>query len=387
MKSPPNTWPDVVLERYLAGDLELSVRREIEQALEAEPSLAARLERLRASREALLRQFPPPVFARGVALKVRKPEPRRWSGSRWWLGPSFAAAGGLSVALMMLLYPEHEVPDDAMTAPARDPRSAARESAKAVAPAEAAGRPAADSALGALPPPHDTTQARPRAPKTPPRAARSTTPPRRTPAPQPGSDHPVRSVSKDARRAPQSEALSSRAAPEEATARVRALRGPVPPSAAPRSLQESPVVAVSLTVMTAGGPLGEGGVTDARGAFIQLTTSESGHAVLFLVGPGSHQHWFSPPQGESVALGAGVHRWSLPATVGPGGRVRVQVVWRPESFQLDSRQLAAAKKKQSDARLLPMVGIQRTVTLRLVAAPPSDADAAAADPQLGGTPP
>lgn len=64
--------PDILLERYLLGELPRAERSELERRLAADPEARARLEALRASNEALLREHPPEIMAHRLADRLRR---------------------------------------------------------------------------------------------------------------------------------------------------------------------------------------------------------------------------------------------------------------------------------------------------------------------------
>jgi hypothetical protein len=90
--------PDVLLERYLAGDLPASEQSRIDAACETSPELAARLAQLTVERDAFLSADPPAAFAHRLVTRLAlEPKPRKlWSF--WLLAPSGAAA---AVALLL----------------------------------------------------------------------------------------------------------------------------------------------------------------------------------------------------------------------------------------------------------------------------------------------
>ena len=64
------SYTDIILERFVAGDLPKPTSSEIEAALQADPALAARISLLRASTEAFLAERPPDQFARRLAGRI-----------------------------------------------------------------------------------------------------------------------------------------------------------------------------------------------------------------------------------------------------------------------------------------------------------------------------
>lgn len=93
---------DVLLDRYLAGDLSPAQRRRVEEACRDEPAVRARLTELERDREAFLREVAPEDFARHVSarLTVEKASRRRRWPRMWMLMPSAAVAmAGLLVAV------------------------------------------------------------------------------------------------------------------------------------------------------------------------------------------------------------------------------------------------------------------------------------------------
>ncbi len=70
--STPNPVSDLLLERYALGELPRERLRELEGRLASEPELRARLESLRASNEALLREHSPETMARRLQDRLRR---------------------------------------------------------------------------------------------------------------------------------------------------------------------------------------------------------------------------------------------------------------------------------------------------------------------------
>ncbi len=98
--------PDVLLERYLAGDLSADLRRHIEREREAHPDTRTRLEELRADRQAFLAADLPADVARRLAGRLEITDavaaparPRRWL--TWVLGPSAAAVATVVVVTVI----------------------------------------------------------------------------------------------------------------------------------------------------------------------------------------------------------------------------------------------------------------------------------------------
>ncbi len=91
--------PDVLLERYAAGDLAPKERRRIEAQLEASPALKKRLEELEAERRAFLAAEPKERFAHLVVTRLahQGAPPRRRPLWAWLLLPSGAAAAAVLV--------------------------------------------------------------------------------------------------------------------------------------------------------------------------------------------------------------------------------------------------------------------------------------------------
>lgn len=64
--------PDLLLERYLLGELPAERLREVKRRLDADPEMRARLENLRAANEAFLRAGSPENLARRLADRLRR---------------------------------------------------------------------------------------------------------------------------------------------------------------------------------------------------------------------------------------------------------------------------------------------------------------------------
>jgi hypothetical protein len=136
-------FPDVLLERYLAGDLAVEDQERVQAACREHPGLQTRLEELAADRRAFLAETPPVDFARKVVdrLAMGRPAepvataPRR-TVPRWWawvLAPSAAAAVALAITFTVTRMSS----DEAASFLLEDPAPAA---APTAAPDEAAVR-------------------------------------------------------------------------------------------------------------------------------------------------------------------------------------------------------------------------------------------------------
>ncbi len=101
--------PEVLLERYLAGDLTAAERARIEAACADSPQVAARLAELSAARRAFLEAHPAPVFAARVAARVEAEPSKRPLFSLWLLAPSGAAAVAV---LLTVVYARLDHPSD-----------------------------------------------------------------------------------------------------------------------------------------------------------------------------------------------------------------------------------------------------------------------------------
>ncbi len=95
---------DILLERYLAGDLSPAQKTRIESAL-AEPAVAARLSALRSERDAFYAARSTDAMARAISVRAAEasmrqkmaPRPRWWI----WLTPALATAAGVLLVFKM----------------------------------------------------------------------------------------------------------------------------------------------------------------------------------------------------------------------------------------------------------------------------------------------
>ena len=100
---------DVLLDRYLAGDLSGAQRAELEITIAASPELRERLEARRGELAEFLTNDPPARFAHRVAVSVaaRTPQRRPLASLRYWLAPAGVLATGVLVTIVMT-RPENE---------------------------------------------------------------------------------------------------------------------------------------------------------------------------------------------------------------------------------------------------------------------------------------
>ncbi len=91
-------FPDWMLERFEAGDLDPAEARRLEAALATQPELQARLEALRADSRAILAAHPPEQVARVVARRLAAQAPPPRPAWRLALVPALAVAAALVVA-------------------------------------------------------------------------------------------------------------------------------------------------------------------------------------------------------------------------------------------------------------------------------------------------
>jgi hypothetical protein len=104
--SPP-TVPDVLLERYLAGDLNRRARRALEAQLASSAPLRNRLEDLRSSQQAFLAAEKPEAFAHRVAVRAEVAKPARTPLLRK-LSLLVAPAAALAAAAVVVVVARHE---------------------------------------------------------------------------------------------------------------------------------------------------------------------------------------------------------------------------------------------------------------------------------------
>jgi len=92
---------DVLLERYLSGDLSAETCARIEAALRVDSAVKARYDGLVAERQAFFAADPPAAFAHRVAtiIDVREEKKPRW---RWLFSPAFAALAAIVLVVGVL---------------------------------------------------------------------------------------------------------------------------------------------------------------------------------------------------------------------------------------------------------------------------------------------
>ncbi len=133
--------PDVLLERYLAGELSTAERARIAGAVERDSLLLARLQELERERAEFLAAQPPGPFAHRVAVAVAHsapPEGRRGWPRLWLLAPSSAAALGILLAVAYVkVSGSDKVGDPFIAAPAGPDGVATPEGSPSGAPADA----------------------------------------------------------------------------------------------------------------------------------------------------------------------------------------------------------------------------------------------------------
>jgi len=105
-RQPGQDYPDILLERYLAGDLADELRAEIERACERSEILRRRLDELSQERSAFLAGDPPAQFAHRLAAELHSDSAplrprRRWLA--WLLAPSAAAAAATVLVTVVVL--------------------------------------------------------------------------------------------------------------------------------------------------------------------------------------------------------------------------------------------------------------------------------------------
>jgi hypothetical protein len=103
--------PDLLLERYLAGDLPEEVQTRVKTTLKEDAALRERLDVLRATRTEFIIADPPAQFAHRVVARtelnkrMNAPQGSRWGRFlRWGVGPSLAAACSLVLAVTVSDY-------------------------------------------------------------------------------------------------------------------------------------------------------------------------------------------------------------------------------------------------------------------------------------------
>ncbi len=138
--TPATPVSDVMLARYVAGDLRGEQLARVERAIGETPGLAERLERMKSERAAFLGSAPPHQFAHQLVtrLTVERPAPQKWQV--WWLLPPVTVATALLIGVVYqrALGPQSlsrpavttdeafELPEDSLRGPAA-PAAAASE--------------------------------------------------------------------------------------------------------------------------------------------------------------------------------------------------------------------------------------------------------------------
>jgi len=91
--------PDLMLERYVLGELDEATRRQIDARVDVDAELAERVDRIRASDAEVLARMPARVFAVAVEQRAASQSPVR-KGFRWAvLAPLLVAAAAMMVAI------------------------------------------------------------------------------------------------------------------------------------------------------------------------------------------------------------------------------------------------------------------------------------------------
>jgi hypothetical protein len=135
---------DVMLARYVAGDLAGEQLARVERAIGETPGLAERLERMKSERAAFLASTPPHQFAHQVVTRLTVERPAKAKWQVWWLLPPVTVATALllGVVYQRALGPQSlsrpAVSDEAYQLPEGEAQPvAAGTDAKSAAPAEA----------------------------------------------------------------------------------------------------------------------------------------------------------------------------------------------------------------------------------------------------------
>lgn len=101
---------DIMLERYLAGDLPAAKAAEIKASLANEPALSRRLEALRESTAQFLEHQPPEIFARRLAGRIEHDTPPKRS---WLAGlEAWSPALVLFCAVFGIFWSTFEIPNE-----------------------------------------------------------------------------------------------------------------------------------------------------------------------------------------------------------------------------------------------------------------------------------
>ncbi len=133
---------DILLERYLSGDVPAEAKAHIERALQEDARVRERLEILQKERAQFYADDPPPMFAHRVRSRIdhayeraaAAPAPARW---RWLFSPALAAAALIVLVVGVLVQNRERMsaPEDAFVAeaPERAPIALAPEPAQGTA--------------------------------------------------------------------------------------------------------------------------------------------------------------------------------------------------------------------------------------------------------------
>jgi hypothetical protein len=93
--------PDVLLERYLLGEVSTSERDRVHKALEQSRDVQARLDRLRIENEQVLKDYPPRVMAAAIHERAGRSTQAHRPLNLKWIGVPVAAALVLVVTLFV----------------------------------------------------------------------------------------------------------------------------------------------------------------------------------------------------------------------------------------------------------------------------------------------
>ncbi|MEM6531512.1 MAG: hypothetical protein AAF654_02755 [Myxococcota bacterium] len=128
---------DIMLERYLAGDLNGEQRARVQSAIDASEDAQRRLEELSELRDSFFELESPEAFAHRLAVQLEHEAPRsRWT--RWLLGPAFAVAVGGAAIGVIAVQSTDEAPELSSAFETRDKAPEAQSEGAPAAPAASA---------------------------------------------------------------------------------------------------------------------------------------------------------------------------------------------------------------------------------------------------------
>ncbi len=101
MVEPRHPVSDVMLARYVAGDLHGAQLERIERAIKDVPGVAERLARVKGDRDAFLRDHPPEAFAHRIVTRITVEKKPRSLWHVWWALPPVGVAAALLIGVFV----------------------------------------------------------------------------------------------------------------------------------------------------------------------------------------------------------------------------------------------------------------------------------------------